>query len=226
MNAQMAPDIRSSVLDFAASIPRGGKVVDVGCGQRPYEDFFAHCEYVGIDVEASGRSAVHKRPHVYFNGVDLPFDDEDVDAVVCTEVLEHAVDPARLVAEIRRTLRPGGKVLITVPFMWGEHEAPYDFRRFSTFGVRRLLDEGGLRVVSSGKLTTGIDAINALVQSEIGNYENNVKARPSTRAAEMLRNMARQLTQHAWGLQLRLWRRLYRFERIYIDNVVVAVRQH
>jgi SAM-dependent methyltransferase len=216
----MAPDIRSSVRDFAASLPSGAKVLDIGCGHRPYESYFAHCEYIGIDVTTSGRSAADKRAHVYFNGIDVPFDDAQVDAVLCTEVLEHAIEPAQLVSEIRRVLRPGGRALITVPFIWGEHETPFDFRRFSTFGIRRLLDDAKLEIVSAGKLTPGIDAIEALVRSEIGNFENNVL--PPTKS--WLRRAAATLSDRTWALQLFIWRRLYRFERIYIDNVVVVQR--
>jgi len=221
----MSLDIRSSVHEFGRALSAGAKVVDIGCGSRPYEQFFAHCDYVGVDVEVSGRGAEHKRPHVYFNGVDLPFDEAEVDAILCTEVLEHAVDPVRLTAEMRRVLKPGGKVLITVPFMWGEHETPYDFRRYSTYGIRRLLDDAGLHIMTSGKLTCGVDAINALVQSEICNFDANVQPPAASGTARLLRRLGTAVARRTWMMQMQLWRHLYRFERVYIDNVIVATRR-
>jgi SAM-dependent methyltransferase len=218
-----AQDIRSSVEAFARSLSAGSTVLDVGCGRRPYESFFTHCRYLGVDVEVSGRSEGDKQAHVFFDGRNLPFEERRFDAVVCTEVLEHAVEPLRLTEEMRRVLKPNGRLLVTVPFMWGEHEAPFDFRRFSTFGARRLLEEAGLRIVSLGKLTCGVDAINLLVQSEICNFDAHHLAPPSSTAGRWARSLGVTLARYAWAIQLRLWRRLYRFERVYIDNVIVAV---
>ncbi len=80
-----------------------------------------------------------------FAGVDLcadihrlPFGPGEVDAIVCTGVLEHITDPAAAVAEFRRVLRPGGAVLCTVPFMQPYHEDPEDYRRFTPTGLRQL----------------------------------------------------------------------------------------
>ena len=68
----------------------------------------------------------------------LPFADGEVDAIVCTGVLEHIADPVRAVAEFRRVLRPGGEVFCTVPFMQGYHEDPADYRRYTPTGLRQL----------------------------------------------------------------------------------------
>jgi SAM-dependent methyltransferase len=220
----VATAIRRSVEQFAAQVERDGAVLDVGCGLRPYEECFPHCSYLGIDVEESGRSAVDKKPDVYFNGVDIPCETERFDAAICTEVLEHCVHPDRLLAEIHRVLKPGGRLCLTVPFMWGEHEAPFDFRRYSRFGIEREFQRAGFEIERMEKLKRGVDAIEMLVASEVNNYEVNVLSPAATTTARLTRTARRAVTERVWRLQLRLWRGLYDFERIYVDNLVVGVK--
>jgi SAM-dependent methyltransferase len=220
----VATAIRTAVERFATGVASGGSVLDVGCGLRPYEDCFSHCTYLGMDVEESGRRASDKRPDVYFNGLDIPGDAERFDAAICTEVLEHCIDPVRLLSEINRVLKPGGQLLITVPFIWGEHEAPFDFRRYSHFGIEREVRRAGFQVSQLAKLVQGIDAVAMLVASEINNYDLNVLDPPTTRFARLRRRFWRARSERAWATQLKLWRRLYEFERIYIDNLVIGVK--
>jgi SAM-dependent methyltransferase len=73
-----------------------------------------------------------------FDGRKIPFPDASFDYVLCTEVLEHADAPEILVAEMHRVLRPGGTLLATIPFSARVHYAPYDFQRFTRFGLQRL----------------------------------------------------------------------------------------
>jgi len=138
--------------------------IDVGCGSKPYECLFAVDRYVGLDVEVSGHPVENKRADQYFDGLRLPFDDASVDGVVCTEVLEHAEDAAGLVAEIARVLRPGGSAIVSSPFIWPEHETPYDFRRFTLAGLESLFTAAGLDVELSLR-TAGAHASIAQVNS-------------------------------------------------------------
>jgi SAM-dependent methyltransferase len=68
-----------------------------------------------------------------------PLDDASFDAVLCTQVLEHVVDIDHTLSEIRRVLRPGGRVIITVPFIYNEHDPRHDYRRLSRQGVEALI---------------------------------------------------------------------------------------
>ena len=129
-----------------------GKVLDVGCGSRPYETLFANARsYVGMDVERSGHDRTGERVDVFYDGIRFPFPPNSFDALVCFEVLEHVFTPDKFLKEARRVVRPGGKLLFTVPFVWDEHEQPYDFARYSSFGLRAMFERNGLRVVSDTK---------------------------------------------------------------------------
>jgi SAM-dependent methyltransferase len=212
--------IRDAVESFAKDIDSDALVLDVGCGLRPYEKYFAQGVYTGIDVPQSGRMDDGKKPDYEFDGVNIPFADCHFDSVLCTEVLEHAVDPDALLKEICRVLKPEGTLFLTVPFMWGLHELPYDFRRFTSEGIRVAVEKAGLKLLKFEKLNSGISAIHMLISSETNNYLNNVvdvATKNSFRFKLSYYIQAKLLRLLFW-----IWRKNFRFERIYIDNLVVA----
>jgi SAM-dependent methyltransferase len=85
-------------------------------------------------------SDVAVRPNiaVVVDAHSIPFADGSFDGIIAQAVLEHVLDPYRCVAEIHRTLKPGGLVYAETPFMQQAHEVPYDFTRFTDLGHRRL----------------------------------------------------------------------------------------
>jgi SAM-dependent methyltransferase len=221
----MSNAIASAVHAFSKSLQLGAQIVDVGCGLQPYRKYFAHAQYVGIDVEASGRKEQEKSADIYFDGVNIPLAVESVDAVLCTEVLEHAVDPEALVAEFFRVLRPGGQIFITVPFIWGLHELPYDFRRYTPFGLERLVVSKGFVVKRLEKLVSGAPAIRALIDSELNNFLVNVQpADPRRKMGGLRLKIAIYLHERLLRILERIWRSSFRFERVYLDNLLVACK--
>lgn len=124
-----------------------GSGIDYGCGNMPYADLLrAHGgKLVGVDVAQSSEQVVDV---VIAPGAPLPFDDGSFDFVVCTQVLEHVPDPGRHLSEMSRVLKPGGVLLLTLPFVWEQHEVPHDYFRFTEFGVRHLAAANGLGVES------------------------------------------------------------------------------
>jgi SAM-dependent methyltransferase len=113
------------------------RILDVGCGPKPYYPFFADVasEYVGVDVvenpAAELRGAVEA----------LPVEDASFDLVLCTQVLEHADDPAKAVSELRRVTRPGGRVLASTHGVQVYHPSPVDYWRWTHEGLRRLFEQ-------------------------------------------------------------------------------------
>jgi SAM-dependent methyltransferase len=124
-----------------------GRLLDVGCGGRPHESLFLPYvdRYVGVDTPASTFSRVD----VAAVASHLPFPDETFDTVLCTEVLEHLSDPAVCLREMSRVLRPGGHLILTTPQMWHLHEEPYDFFRYTKYGLAHLCNGAGLKVVET-----------------------------------------------------------------------------
>ena len=202
---------------------RGSKVLDVGCGTQIYRHIFRGHQYTGIDVEESGREASNKTPDRYFDGEHLPFPDASFDLIICTAVLEHAELYQELTQEMARALKPTGRLLLTVPFMRGEHEMPYDFRRFTSVGIRRCLESAGLTVVSQSKNIRGIDALEEIMRSEIN---ADLHRRFSGRRFLWLMMRALDVPARILWFVLATYRSwLYRFERIYILNILVAQRR-
>lgn len=120
-----------------------GLLVDLGCGDRTYEHYLArHCDrYVGVDWTSS-MHGLHADVAADLNR-PLPFGSDSVDTVVSFSVLEHLREPGGLLSEAFRILRPGGHLIIQVPFMWHVHEAPHDYFRFTRFGLQSLLEAAG-----------------------------------------------------------------------------------
>jgi SAM-dependent methyltransferase len=134
--------VLSAVRRFADGLPPEARVLDIGAGDAPYRELFDRCEYVTVDWANS--------PHEDANDVDittsidnLPIDDCTFDAVLSTQVLEHVLAPVDVLREAHRVLREGGALLITAPFVWEEHERPFDFQRFSSAGVSHALQSAG-----------------------------------------------------------------------------------
>ncbi|MEO6716236.1 MAG: class I SAM-dependent methyltransferase [Novosphingobium sp.] len=117
-----------------------GKLLDVGCGQMPFRHLLPPgTNYTGIDIPDAGRFGMGKHADIVeFDGTTIPFPDNHFDTVMCTEVLEHAVQPEALIAEMHRVLRPGGSLVLTVPFAARVHHVPYDFHRFTRYRLAQM----------------------------------------------------------------------------------------
>jgi SAM-dependent methyltransferase len=137
----------------AVSSLAGGRMLDVGCGDKPYEKFFRPyvSEYVGIEHEAtysSTQSAGRRgRPDLVYDGRTLPFENASFDTVMSVQVLEHTPEPQRLVDEMSRVLRAHGTLILTAPFSFRLHEEPHDYFRYSPHGLRSMLARSGLEVI-------------------------------------------------------------------------------
>jgi len=130
-----------------------GRLLDVGCGDRPYEHLFRPyvTEYVGIEHEASFNattaSQAARGPDLLYDGQRLPFEDKTFDTVLNVQVLEHTPHPAALVAEMARVLKDDGILLLSAPFQFRLHEQPHDYYRYSPHGLRVLCAAAGLEVI-------------------------------------------------------------------------------
>jgi SAM-dependent methyltransferase len=143
------PTERGPILAFmqeaAAQLEPGSRVLDAGAGNAPYRELFGHCRYVTSDWSSSQHEGAEK-VDIQASLDDLPVPDASFDAVLNTQVLEHVADPVRVAGELFRVLAPGGRVWLTAPLVWPLHEEPFDYWRFTSHGLRRVLEEAGFRV--------------------------------------------------------------------------------
>lgn len=134
-------------LSLAASKHLRGRLVDIGCGEKPYRQLLAPwvAEHVGVDHEGTP----HDRSNVDLPGTAyaIPVPDGFFDSALCTAVLEHLEEPEAALRECSRVLAAGGVAVYTVPFIWHLHEEPRDFYRFSKHGLRYLFEKAGFEVV-------------------------------------------------------------------------------
>ena len=140
--------LRDGLGEFLPAL--AGEVLDVGCGRKPYAHLTRATRYVGVDIDTPATRALAAADH-YYDGCTLPFADASFDAVLCSQVLEHVFTPAEFLREIHRVLRPGGVLLLATPFVWDEHEQPQDFGRYSSFGLKDLLQRAGYVVETQRK---------------------------------------------------------------------------
>lgn len=151
---------RGLFVAIARAAPRfSGRLLDVGCGSKPYEALFRVSQYVGVDVPISGHPRENKHTDIFYDGRTLPFADGVFDGVFCSEVFEHVFTPLALLAEIHRVLKPGALLLMTVPFTWMEHEQPYDFARYTSFGLAALVEGSGFKIERVTKVGSYVEAI-------------------------------------------------------------------
>lgn len=136
----------------------GGRLLDVGCGQKPYQEMFTVSAYVGVEID-SPENRKYKLADQFYDGRHLPFADREFDTILCNQVLEHVFEPDEFVAELLRVLKPGGTLLLTVPFVWDEHEQPFDYARYSSFGLRHLLTKHGFVVEEQVKTLANISVL-------------------------------------------------------------------
>jgi SAM-dependent methyltransferase len=162
--------VRAPLVDWLAEEARRARadlgalrVLDVGCGSKPYFPLFAPyvTEYVGVDPadvpEADLRGSAEA----------LPVDDGSYDAVLCIQVLEHTDDPARAVRELARATAPGGRVLASTHGVMVYHPSPVtDYWRWTAAGLERLFRESGdwssVRVTAASGTTACLGMIAAL----------------------------------------------------------------
>jgi SAM-dependent methyltransferase len=131
--------VRKPLLEWLrAQDMRGFRVLDVGCGERPYEELLVGAaEIVGFDVPGNPYADLH-------GSIDaLPVEDASFDVVLCLQVLEHVPDPAAAVRELRRVVRPGGRVLLSTHGVYPYHPNPDDLWRWTHDGLARLFLTNG-----------------------------------------------------------------------------------
>jgi SAM-dependent methyltransferase len=214
-----------------------GLCVDVGCGDRYFETFYRgrYTRYVGVDylpAETRGiagqpverrRGPEFQDPDMVADGAFLPLRSALADTVLLIEVLEHVPEPGRLLAEIARVLKPGGHLLLTTPFAIPEHAQPYDFYRFTQFGLRHLVQQAGFQVLALEPVASagGVVAYFVNMFPIVGTFR-------ASRSARLLKAVCAPMFFLLWGAMNILaiaWDRLFPKDGFTVDYFVLAQRR-
>lgn len=135
------PPYRAKIQSFAEQC--SGRVLDLGCGSKPYREWFDinDGEYIGVDISSNDDV------NATADALQLPFKSGSFDYVMSNQVLEHVPDPFQFFEEVARVLKPGGGALITTNQSFYLHGVPNDYFRYTRYGLSELADRAGLEKI-------------------------------------------------------------------------------
>ena len=136
-----------------------GELLDFGCGAKPYQTLIDVENYIGLDIENSSHNHENEKIDVYYDGLTIPFPDNTFDSYFSSQVLEHVPNSTGILQEVYRVMKHGGHLLVTVPFVWDEHETPYDFNRWTSFGIKELFSQNNFEIIKLEKSSNYIETI-------------------------------------------------------------------
>lgn len=124
-----------------------GRLVDIGCGEKPYSYVLKDLvtEHIGVDHMMTSHDKTNV--DVFGTAYSIPVPSNSFDSAICTAVLEHLEEPEQAIRECYRVLRTGGYAIYSAPFIWHLHEEPRDFYRYSKYGLQYLFEKSGFTVV-------------------------------------------------------------------------------
>ena len=135
--------IEDEVALFASTLARTDRVLDAGAGECQYAGQFARTRYTAVDLGIGDTTWSYTRLDAISDLLLLPFHDNTFDAALNVVTLEHVTDPNKVIAELFRCLKPGGRLLLITPMEWEEHQQPYDYFRYTRYGLQHLTQSAG-----------------------------------------------------------------------------------
>jgi len=139
-------EIADAVAAFAAALPDGARLLDAGSGEGQYRHHFTRQRYCGVDLAVGDATWDYSKVDALADLTALPFRAGTFDAAIHIVTIEHLREPARALAEIGRSLAPGGLLLIAAPHEWEVHQAPHDYFRYTRYGLAYLVEQAGFEV--------------------------------------------------------------------------------
>lgn len=143
--------------------PSDSIVLDIGCFDMwPRQHLPAEATYIGLDYFETATQWYHSKPHVFGDALSLPFASGAFDTVLLLDVLEHLEKDTTCLNEIQRVLKPGGVLILQVPFLYPIHDAPRDFRRLTEYGLQLLAENCGLKIENIHYVGTPLQTVTLL----------------------------------------------------------------
>jgi SAM-dependent methyltransferase len=152
-------------LDVVRKYLKRGVCLDIGSGDDAIEHGLGDHALSIIKLDYPTTSARYsKKPDIYADVQQLPIGSGSADAVIFFEVIEHVPNDETALQEIARSLKTSGLLFLSAPFLYPLHDQPFDFRRYTSHGLRQLLEKRGFEVVEirqhGNSITTVMQLIN------------------------------------------------------------------
>ncbi|HUW24340.1 MAG TPA: methyltransferase domain-containing protein [Patescibacteria group bacterium] len=161
-----------------------GSTLDVGCGVKPYQKIFSKIsQYQGIDFKdfSVNKDSNLGSPDFFFDetyekNLILPFPDKSFQNVFSFQVLEHHRAPKKFISELFRVAKKNGLILFSFPFIFGLHEQPNDYQRFTEFGLNEILKENdSFRILEVKKQGSLFSTITTLISVYLNAFASKSK---------------------------------------------------
>jgi SAM-dependent methyltransferase len=140
--------IETAVKEFASTLPVAAAVLDAGAGEGQYASLFPAQRYIGVDLGIGDTAWSYRDLDAVADLSALPFPAGTFDACLNVVTLEHVREPAQVLSELFRTLKPGGRLLLITPHEWEEHQEPHDYFRYTRYGLDYLLRRCGFAEIA------------------------------------------------------------------------------
>jgi len=188
-----------------------GSIMDFGCGSKPYRSLFDVKEYIGLDFHGQGHSHENELIDVYYDGV------------FSSEVFEHVFNLEHILVELNRVLKHGGKLLITCPFAICEHEVPNDFARYTSYGLKDLLQRNGFEIITFEKAGTAVESMSQIF---ISYFYSNI-LRKTLGKIPVVRTAAKIFFIPILNILCIIFNAILpRSNDLYMNNVVLAIKNN
>lgn len=132
-------------------------ILNIGSGNSEFtKQFEEENELIQYDFPTTNQ-LYNRKPHVYGNASNLPFEQSVFDIIFLFEVLEHISNDLDVIRETFRTLKPKGRLFLSTPFLYPVHDAPYDYHRYTVYALQHLLADAGfceIQIKSQGNAAT------------------------------------------------------------------------
>jgi len=128
-----------------------GTCVDIGSGNSPYKNMILNQidKYIAIDKGDVHKHMFKSSKEEFLEGdvKNLPLEDNPADCIIFTQVLEHVDEPFVALSEIKRVLKKDGVLILSVPFIYQAHAVPYDYFRFSEYGLKKIMKDYEFEII-------------------------------------------------------------------------------
>jgi len=200
------------------SLKLSGRLLDFGCGIKPYESLFNVQEYVGVDFVGEGETYSKEKVDFIYDGITLPFENDSFDSIFSSEVAEHIFNFHHIIKELNRVLKPGGQILLTCPFTMPEHEMPNDFARYTSAALADIFKKNGFEIVHFEKTGNFIESLFQLWIMYVDQYILSI-----FRKIPVVRVVVRRTTYLFLNCCALLFSRIFpKSQTLYLNNVILA----